>query len=101
MKLRRSLILISLFTLLLTGMTACFPEDPNQLERIPKEKALAIVAHDADSVYGDLSGYDILVDTSATKWKIDYVAKDSTLREGPRYQVARRGGKIIMKYYPQ
>ena len=92
-------LIMILFSL---GLTACFPKDPNQLERISEARALEIAAEDAASVYPDLSLFEVTIDTVGTRWKIDYLSTDTAqAKEGPHYLVARRGGKIIMKHYPR
>lgn len=99
---RSAVLLFCVMLLLPVAFTGCFPTDPNQLERIPEERALEIAEEDAAKVYGDLSIFEVTIDTVSTRWKIDYHSLDTAkVKEGPHYLVARRGGKIIMKYYPQ
>lgn len=86
----------------LLGLSACFPTDPNQLERIPLDRAIEIAKEDAVTVYPDLSIFEIVTDTVPNRWQIDFVSQDtSQVKEGPHYLIANRGGKIIMKHYPQ
>ena len=90
-----SLLFVGL--LLLSG---CFPEDPNQLEKIDREEAIEIAKHDADSAYGDISMYDIVIDTVGDRWKIDFVTNDSSKAiKGPHYLIAKLGGRFVMKHY--
>ena len=86
----------------LASLFGCFPTDPHQLERISAEQALEIAQIDAKEVYGDLIVFEATIDTVDTQWKIDFHSLDTAqVKEGPHYLVARRGGKIVMKYYPQ
>ena len=95
-------MLFFLSFVILLGLTACFPTDPNQLERISEDRALEIAKEDAATVYEDLTIFEIAVDTMQNRWKIDFISQDTAkVKEGPHYQIAKRGGKIVMKHYPR
>ena len=64
--------------------------------------ALGIAQADAQSVYGDLSVFQIRISLENDGWHVDYELKDRHLKGGgPHYIINSSSGTIVSKRYEQ
>jgi hypothetical protein len=70
--------------------------------RLAVAEVLRIAHQDAQSVYGDLSGFKITLTPSSNGWQVDYDLTDPlSAGGGPHYVIHSETGEILARRYEQ
>ena len=69
---------------------------------LPVAEVLRIAHQDAQTVYGDLSGFKITLTPCPDGWHVDYdLTGDIIAGGGPHYVIDPNDGRILSKRYEQ